>query len=115
MLLREGRIMRNHHCKNYDVCLDIAAKANFIFHCNKCDGETIVVAPKILKLKRGPGRPRSKDLSKGHIFLNFRKDKIAIYRELIEIAEKEGKLISRQAMVFVKEGIDRYKGLEKEE
>ena len=110
--------MRNYKCDNYDTCLDIAAKGNFSFSCTKCDGKTIII-------KKGnamkPGRKAGKNLEVKkeerktvQICIKFGERYIAIYQDLVKVAEDENRTIGMQAMYFIKKGIGTYKQLEKE-
>jgi len=80
--------MRKHECENYAECLNIAAKGDFDFSCDGCNGKTIIDGLPVRK-KRGrleEKATKGKDASRNRIYVDFTN-----YPELFDTLTKEAK------------------------
>ena len=100
--------MRNSECENYDECLTIAAKGNFNFSCDKCDGKTIVIPKKIGKPL---GRPKTKiptevgeKISRNWVYADFT-NYPELFDLLVEEANREFRSLSNQILFYCKQGV----------
>lgn len=104
--------MRNSECRNYDECLDVAAKGNFNFNCDRCDGKTIITPKKIGRPKGRPKMPRVKipeteageRISRNRVYADFT-NYPELFDLLVKEANREFRSLSNQMLFYCKQGV----------